>query len=83
MTELTQGIFEVTKKLVGGSSIILAVVYTFGHIFIAMTTTYLITGATLELAAINALVEPCINGVWFYTLHSIWKKLQLKKIRSN
>ncbi len=79
MTELTQGIFEVIKKLVGGSSVTLALVYTFGHIFIAMTTTYFITGSTLELAALNALVEPCINGVWFYVLHSIWRKLQTPK----
>ena len=79
MTELTQGIFEVTKKIVGGNGAILAVVYTFGHIFIAMATTYFITGATLELAALNALVEPCINGVWFYLLHSIWRKLQKNK----
>ena len=78
MTELTQGIFEVTKKIFGGNSVILAVVYTFGHIFIAMATTYFITGAKLELAALNALVEPCINGVWFYILHSIWRKLQKK-----
>ena len=79
MTELTQGIFEVIKKLVGGSSVTLALVYTFGHIFIAMTTTYFITGSTFELAALNALVEPCINGVWFYVLHSIWRKLQKQK----
>ena len=79
MTELTQGIFEVVKKFVGGSSATLAVVYTLGHILIAMTTTYLITGAPLELAALNALVEPCINGFWFYILHSIWRKLQIMK----
>ena len=78
MTELTQGIFELIKKMVGGSSIMLAVVYTLGHVIIAMITTYVITGSTLELAAINALVEPCINGLWFYCLHSIWKKLQKK-----
>ena len=78
MTELTQGIFEVIKKLVGGSSVTLAIVYTLGHVFIAMATTYFITGSTLELAALNALVEPCINGVWFYILHSVWKKLQIK-----
>tara|TARA_B100001057_G_C22833551_1_gene944385 strand:- start:1511 stop:1753 length:243 start_codon:yes stop_codon:yes gene_type:complete len=79
MTELTQGIFETIKKLVGGSSVTLAIVYTLGHIFIAMTSTYFITGSTLELAALNALVEPCINGVWFYLLHSIWRKLQKTK----
>ena len=76
MTELTQGIFEVVRKLVGGSSGMLAIVYTLGHIFITMTTTYFITGATIELAALNALVDPCINGLWFYALHSTWKKLQ-------
>ena len=78
MTEFTQGIFELVRKLVGGSSVMLAAVYTFGHIVIAMTTTYFITGSTLELAALNALVEPCINGLWFYVLHSVWRKLQKK-----
>ena len=78
MTELTQRIFELIKKMVGGSSIMLALVYTLGHVFIAMGTTYVITGSTLELAALNALVEPCINGIWFYCLHTIWRKLQKK-----
>ena len=82
MTEFTQGIFGLIKKMVGGSSIMLALVYTFGHVFIAMGTTYVITGSTLELAALNALVEPCINGVWFYCLHSIWRKLQKKSPNS-
>jgi len=26
------------------------------------------------LAAIDAIVEPMINGVWFYVLHKIWRK---------
>ena len=78
MTKLTQGIFALLKKLFGGSSIMLTVIYTIGHVFIAIVTTYVITGSTLELAALNALVEPCINGIWFYSLHSIWRKLQKK-----
>lgn len=64
------------KYFLGGNSLVLAIIYTLGHILIAMTTTYLITGATLELAALNALVEPCINGVWFYVLHSTWRRLR-------
>jgi uncharacterized membrane protein len=33
-----------------------------------------ITGADFKLAAIDAVVEPIINGVWFYILHNAWKK---------
>jgi len=69
MTEFQTGIYTSIKSIIGYSSLSLAVIYTIGHILIAMTCTYLITGATLELAATNAIVEPCVNGVWFYILH--------------
>ena len=74
MTEFTQGIQGALKKLISGSSVTLAVVYTLGHIVIAMTVVSLMTGASLWEAGAVALVEPSINGVWFYVLHSIWKK---------
>ncbi len=73
MIELKIGIFNLMKKIVGGSSIQLAVIYTIGHIFIAMACNYVITGARLELAAVDALVEPIINGFWFYALHKGYK----------
>tara|TARA_R110000744_G_scaffold40699_3_gene92356 strand:- start:248 stop:508 length:261 start_codon:yes stop_codon:yes gene_type:complete len=79
MTEFTQGIFEFLKKVVAGSSVMLAVVYTLGHIVIAMIVVSLMTGASIWEAGAVALVEPSINGVWFYFLHSIWKKMQDKK----
>ena len=69
MTELQTGVYNTVRNIVGYSSAALTVIYTIGHIFIAMTCTYLITGATLELSATNAIVEPCVNGVWFYILH--------------
>ena len=25
--------------------------------------------------ALDALIEPCINGIWFYFLHTTWKKM--------
>ena len=74
MSEFNQGIFNAFKKLMTKSSLTLALIYTLGHIVIAMNTTYFITGTTLNLAALNALVEPCINGVWFYILHTTWRK---------
>jgi uncharacterized membrane protein len=73
-TEFETGIFEVLKNLIKGNSVVLAVIYTLGHIVIAMTVVSTMTGATLLEAGTVALIEPAINGVWFYILHSLWKK---------
>jgi uncharacterized membrane protein len=74
MTEFKTGIFNLLKRLIGGSSVTLAITYTVGHIVIAMTCNRLITGAAFDLAAIDAIIEPCINGVWFYILHNAWRR---------
>ena len=74
MTEFTHGIHGAFKRLISGSSVTLAVIYTLGHIVIAMTVVSVMTGASLWEAGAVALIEPSINGVWFYILHSIWKK---------
>ena len=71
MTEFTQGIQGAVKRLITGSSITLAVVYTLGHIIIAMSVVSLMTGASLWEAGAVALIEPSINGIWFYILHSL------------
>ena len=78
MTEFTHCIQGAFKKLVSGSSIMLALIYTLGHIVIAMTVVSVLTGASLWEAGAVALIEPSINGVWFYVLHSIWKKNYVK-----
>ena len=64
--------------LIGGSSVTLAVVYTIGHMLIAIVCVMVITGASIELATLDAIVEPIINGVWFYVLHTTWKRFQTK-----
>lgn len=74
MSEFKQGIFNLLKRLIGGSSLTLAVIYTVGHIIIAMICNNLITGARLDLAAADAIIEPMINGVWFYFLHKWYRK---------
>ena len=74
MTEFTHGIQGAVKKLIAGSSVTLAIIYTLGHIVIAMTVVSLMTGASLWEAGAVALIEPSINGVWFYILHSAWKR---------
>ena len=76
MTEFTSGIQNAFKKIMTSSSIGLALIYTLGHICIAMTVVTVLTGASLWEAGSVALVEPTINGVWFYVLHSGWKKLK-------
>lgn len=68
MTEFTKGIVTIFKT----SSLALAIVYTFGHILIAMTVISVMTDASLFEAGTVALVEPAINGIWFYVLHKIW-----------
>jgi len=76
MTEFTQGIQGAFKKLLTSSSLALALIYTVGHVIIAMTVVSVMTGASLWEAGAVALVEPSINGVWFYALHKIYKKIK-------
>jgi len=73
-TEFETGIFIVLKNLLKGNSAMLALIYTLGHVIIAINVVYWMTGASLFEAGLVALVEPAINGVWFYILHSLWKK---------
>ena len=75
MGEFNQGIYEALKTLIKGSSVTLAIIYTIGHIIIAMTVVSVMTGASLWEAGAVALIEPAINGIWFYFLHTTWKKM--------
>ena len=73
MTEFKNGIFKLLRRL-GTTSLGRAIVYTIGHIIIAMTSNRLITGADWSLAGIDAVVEPIINGAWYYLLDRLWSK---------
>ena len=75
MSEFKQGIFN-ALRLLGTSSLALALIYTAGHIIIAMSVVSVMTGASLWEAGAVALIEPSINGVWFYVLHKTWKRFQ-------
>ena len=78
MSEFTEGAFNFLKRIIRGSSVMLALIYTLGHICIAMAVVTILTGASLWEAGAVALIEPSINGVWFYVLHSTWKKINGK-----
>ena len=68
MTEFSSGIFKVIASTSAGR----ALVYTVGHVIIAMTVVSALTGASLWGAGLVALVEPTINGFWYYILDKIW-----------
>jgi len=72
MTEFENGIFRFLKRIVKESSLTLAIIYTIGHVLIAMTVVSVMTGASLWEAGAVALIEPSINGFWFYILHKTW-----------
>ncbi len=56
------------------SDIFLTVIYTIGHIIIATLCAAVIFSVSINLAALDAFIEPVINAFWFYLLHKIWKK---------
>ena len=68
MTEFKTGIFELIKN----TSVGRALIYTCGHIIIAMSVVSVLTGASLWEAVAVALVEPTINGVWYYALDKLF-----------
>jgi len=74
MTEFRLGIFNFLKQQLYHSSMARAIVYTVGHIFIAATCNFFITGAEFHLATVDAIVEPIINGVWYYVLDKTWSR---------
>ena len=68
---------KVKKSLLASvdESLTLAVIYTIGHILIAICVVRAITDSSWWDAGLVALIEPAINRVWFYMLHRIWREI--------
>ena len=66
MTKIFEFIQNKTKI---SDSFALALVYSIGHILIAMTVVKVMTGASLWESGLVALIEPSINAIWLYVLH--------------
>ena len=74
MTELILSVKkELNSRISEVGSLGLAIVYTMGHIIIAWACATLIFNASFSLAAADAIIEPIINGFWFYLLHRFAK----------
>ena len=71
MTEFKNGIYKTLSSLID-TSVGRTIIYTIGHIIIAMTSNRIITGAEWNLAAVDAIIEPGINGLWYYFLDKLW-----------
>ena len=73
MAEVNESMQKVVAKIANQHSMVLAGIYTISHIVIAMSCNYFITGTSLNMAAMDAIIEPIINGFWFYVLHKIYQ----------
>ena len=65
-------IYTTMIKVIIQTSLGRALVYTTGHIVIAMSVVSILTGASLFEAGLVALIEPTINGAWYYILDKLW-----------
>jgi len=48
------------------------VIYTLGHFLIAAGCVMYFTGADFDSAITDAIVEPILNGVWYFVLDRLW-----------
>ncbi|MDB4135649.1 DUF2061 domain-containing protein [Gammaproteobacteria bacterium] len=53
-------------------TILRTVIYTLGHFIIAASCVVYFTGANFQDAITDAIVEPLINGVWYFVLDKYW-----------
>ncbi len=67
-----------TIKTKMSDTLMLTIIYTSGHFIIAISCVILITGASLQLATLDALIEPIVNAVWFYVLHRMYSSYKEK-----
>ena len=68
--EFTNGIFKLIASTSGGR----AFVYTIGHVLISMMVVRMMTTATWWEAGSVALIEPLLNGFWYYLLDKWWTR---------
>ena len=81
MAEINESMQKVVTRISNQHSLMLAAIYTIGHIVIAMVCNYFITGTSLNNAAMDAIIEPIVNGFWFYILHKAYQIITTQQIQ--
>ena len=69
--------FKIMKqifKISFGGSLVRTIIYTIGHMCIAITSLMLIADVSFNQALTDAIVEPLLNGVWYFILDRLWIK---------
>ena len=81
MTELTQGLFQVSKNFITNNkgSLLRTLVYTLGHFAIAIICLMLIADVSFGVALTDAIVEPIANSIWYFLLDKFWASKVAKK----
>ena len=75
MRKLVLQLSKVNTLIHSLSSFGLSIVYTVGHIVIAWACATVIFQADFLLASADAIIEPVINGFWFFLLHKYAHKI--------
>ena len=57
-------------------TLVRTVIYTLGHFLIAAGCVMYFTGAEFTAAITDAIVEPILNGVWYFVLDRLWTKVK-------
>ena len=65
-------ILTVFQKLNTQGSFLRTIIYTIGHMFIAVSCLMVIADVPFSVAITDAIVEPLLNGVWYYFLDRYW-----------
>lgn len=78
MVEVVKGMWNTILSLGAGGSILRTIVYTLGHLAIAVTCVMLITGAHVHQALADAFIEPVLNSIWFFVLDRLWTRTYVK-----
>ena len=73
-------IIELFQKLNSHGSILRTIVYTIGHMFIAVSCLMAIASVPFSVAITDAIVEPILNGFWYYILDRYWASRVADKV---
>jgi|TARA_B100001750_G_scaffold163157_1_gene131866 uncharacterized membrane protein len=63
---------ELFQKLNSHGSLLRTFIYTIGHMIIAICCLMAIANVPFSIALTDAIVEPILNGFWYYILDRYW-----------
>ena len=65
-------LINLLQKLNIQGSFLRTIIYTIGHMMIAVSCLMVIANVPFHIAMTDAIVEPLLNGVWYYVLDRYW-----------